>query len=195
MFTRFKGWFSALSLIGKIFVAAGISVLVLATAGAATRDQQRAEPPKPQPPTVIKTTKTETATVTVPFDTKTVDDSNLASGTTKVQTEGADGVKTQKWEVTYTNGKETSRKLTSEEITTQPVTKVIANGTKIAVVPKPASNCDPNYSGACVPNVYPSDVDCAGGSGNGPYYVQGPVHVVGTDRYGLDRDGDGIGCE
>ncbi len=56
-------------------------------------------------------------------------------------------------------------------------------------------NCDPNYSGACVPNVYPSDVDCAGGSGNGPYYVQGPVHVIGTDRYGLDRDGDGVACE
>lgn len=55
--------------------------------------------------------------------------------------------------------------------------------------------CDPNYSGACVPNVYPSDVDCAGGSGNGPYYVQGPIKVIGTDRYHLDADGNGIGCE
>jgi len=25
--------------------------------------------------------------------------------------------------------------------------------------------------------------------------VQGPVRVVGTDIYGLDRDGDGIGCD
>jgi hypothetical protein len=40
-----------------------------------------------------------------------------------------------------------------------------------------------------------SDVDCAGGSGNGPAYVQGPVKVVGTDIYDLDRDGDGIGCD
>lgn len=56
-----------------------------------------------------------------------------------------------------------------------------------------SSNCDPNYSGACVPIA--SDVDCAGGSGNGPAYVAGPVTVVGTDIYGLDRDGDGIGCE
>jgi hypothetical protein len=40
-----------------------------------------------------------------------------------------------------------------------------------------------------------SDVDCAGGSGNGPAYVQGPVRVVGTDVYKLDADGDGIGCE
>lgn len=56
----------------------------------------------------------------------------------------------------------------------------------------PTSNCDPNYSG-CVPIA--SDVDCAGGSGNGPAYVQGPVRVIGRDIYGLDRDGDGIGCE
>ncbi|MFN0089480.1 MAG: hypothetical protein ACKVWR_04295 [Acidimicrobiales bacterium] len=41
------------------------------------------------------------------------------------------------------------------------------------------------------------DVDCAGGSGNGPVYVPGPVAVVviGDDPYELDADGDGIGCE
>jgi hypothetical protein len=59
--------------------------------------------------------------------------------------------------------------------------------------PPQSSNCDTNYSGACVPIA--SDVDCAGGSGNGPAYVQGPVTVVGKDIYGLDRDGNGIGCE
>ena len=53
--------------------------------------------------------------------------------------------------------------------------------------------CEPNYADVCVPIA--SDVDCAGGSGNGPYYVGGPVYVVGSDIYGLDRDGDGIGCE
>ena len=54
-------------------------------------------------------------------------------------------------------------------------------------------SCDTNYEGACVPVA--SDVDCYGGSGNGPAYVAGPVRVTGTDVYGLDRDGDGIGCE
>ena len=39
-----------------------------------------------------------------------------------------------------------------------------------------------------------SDYDCAAGSGNGPYYT-GRVRVIGYDEYGLDRDGDGIGCE
>lgn len=54
-------------------------------------------------------------------------------------------------------------------------------------------HCDPNYAGACVP-VAP-DVDCAGGAGNGPAYVTGPVRVTGTDIYELDRDGDGVACE
>jgi cytoskeletal protein RodZ len=58
--------------------------------------------------------------------------------------------------------------------------------------PQPAEACTPGYS-PCIPIV--SDADCAGGSGNGPYYVQGPVTVTGSDPYDLDRDHDGIGCE
>jgi hypothetical protein len=60
--------------------------------------------------------------------------------------------------------------------------------------PNKTATCDPNYKGACLkPNV--SDYDCAGGSGNGPYYVQGPITVVGDDHYGLDSDHDGTECE
>lgn len=55
-----------------------------------------------------------------------------------------------------------------------------------------AAQCDPNYR-PCVP--IDTDVDCAGGRGNGPSYVKGPVTVVDRDKYQLDRDGDGIGCE
>jgi hypothetical protein len=39
------------------------------------------------------------------------------------------------------------------------------------------------------------DVDCRGGSGNGPRYFDGPVRVRGSDPYDLDSDGDGLGCE
>ncbi len=54
-------------------------------------------------------------------------------------------------------------------------------------------DCDPNYEGECLdPNT--GDYDCLGGSGNGPNYT-GPVTVVGDDHFGLDRNGDGIGCE
>ena len=59
--------------------------------------------------------------------------------------------------------------------------------------PPEESECDPNYTGACL-NPNASDYDCEGGSGNGPYYT-GEVTVVGVDHYGLDADGDGVGCE
>ena len=52
--------------------------------------------------------------------------------------------------------------------------------------------CHPSYSGCLNPSA--SDYDCAGGSGNGPYYT-GTVRVIGPDVFGLDRDGDGWGCE
>jgi hypothetical protein len=55
------------------------------------------------------------------------------------------------------------------------------------------SECDPNYSDACL-DPYSSDYDCEGGSGNGPDYT-GTVTVVGEDHYELDADGDGVGCE
>lgn len=57
--------------------------------------------------------------------------------------------------------------------------------------PPPTDNCHPSYD-PCLPIV--SDIDCEGGSGNGPYYT-GPVRVIGPDDYGLDHDGDGFGCE
>lgn len=58
--------------------------------------------------------------------------------------------------------------------------------------PEPSANCVAGYSPCISPG---SDVDCAGGSGDGPRYVSGPVYVTGSDPYNLDRDGDGIGCE
>lgn len=78
--------------------------------------------------------------------------------------------------------------------TTRPTTMPPTTAPSVVPVKPLSSGCDPNYTGACVPLA--SDVDCAGGSGNGPAYVQGPVRVVGQDIYGLDgNDNDGIGCE
>ncbi|MEV4760093.1 G5 domain-containing protein [Micromonospora sp. NPDC049559] len=142
-------------------------------------------PSAPAQPVVEKRTVTETQRL--PFAEKTVKDSSLAEGVRKVRAKGVAGVKTLVYEVTLTDGVETGRKLVRQEVTKNPVTQVVAVGTK------KTKRCDPNYSGACVPIA--SDVDCAGGSGNGPAYVQGPVRVVGSDIYDLDRDGDGIGCD
>lgn len=60
--------------------------------------------------------------------------------------------------------------------------------------PPPPTGCHLSYAGVClIPGI--GDYDCAGGSGNGPNYVSGPVQVVGYDEFELDGDGDGIGCE
>lgn len=61
--------------------------------------------------------------------------------------------------------------------------------------PAASSGCHPSYQGTCIPADV-SDADCAGGSGNGPYYVEEEnIAVVGPDQYDLDRDGNGVGCE
>ena len=68
----------------------------------------------------------------------------------------------------------------------------------LATAPALAQECDPNYAGSCVPNVWPEDVDCAGGFGNGPYYTDGTrsFEVIGEDRYDLDtNDPDTLACE
>ncbi len=51
--------------------------------------------------------------------------------------------------------------------------------------------CTGGYS-PCLPPA--SDYDCAGGEGDGPEYTS-TVTVTGSDPYGLDGDGDGVGCE
>jgi len=61
--------------------------------------------------------------------------------------------------------------------------------TTLAVAP--TEGCHPSYD-PCVPVA--SDVDCAGGRGNGPAYT-GRVRVIGPDVYELDGDGDGIACD
>lgn len=138
-------------------------------------------------------TKTVTETAVVPFTEKTVNDASLAKGTRSIRTPGVNGAKTLTYQVTYTDGVETSRQLVKEVVTKAPVTQVTAVGTKTAPPPAPpAAKCDPNYTG-CVPIA--SDVDCEGGSGNGPAYVRGPVQVIGKDIYNLDSDNDGWGCE
>jgi resuscitation-promoting factor RpfB len=144
--------------------------------------------PSPTPAVVapVVEKRTVVAKVKLPFTTKRVRDSSLTEGRTKVRTRGATGVKTVTYEVTLTDGVQTGRRLVSSVVTTAPTAKVVAIGTR------PVSRCDPNYSG-CVPIA--SDVDCAGGSGNGPAYVSGVVRVIGSDIYDLDRDNDGLGCD
>ncbi|WP_307834585.1 G5 domain-containing protein [Paractinoplanes lichenicola] len=151
---------------------------------AADAPTTQAPAPTTAAPAVV--TKTRTVEGPIPFGTRKVSDDSLAEGKTRVRTKGVPGVKTITWQITYTNGKPTERRMVKTVVKRKPVTQVIAVGAKAA------SECDPNYSG-CVPIA--SDVDCAGGSGNGPAYVKGPVNVIGDDIYDLDRDGDGVACD
>lgn len=142
-------------------------------------------------PEVVRTV--EEVTETVLFERVTVEDPSVAQGTSTVTTPGSDGVRTIRYVVTYTDGIETARRVLSDEITVAAVNEVTTIGTMAprSFAPAPTA-CDPNYD-PCVPIA--SDVDCAGGSGNGPAYVSGPVRVIGRDVYGLDSNGDGYGCE
>jgi hypothetical protein len=58
----------------------------------------------------------------------------------------------------------------------------------------PAQDCDPSYPDVCIP-VGAGDYDCAGGQGDGPNFIEGPLQVLPPDPHDLDPDGDGVGCE
>lgn len=194
---RVKSWFNNLSKVGKVSLIMSLAMGSLITASAMSpkpnintiekveeiKTETRAEP--------VITTKTETETEIIPFEKQTVESDNLAKGVTNIETIGVNGEKVVTYEIILSDGLEKSRTST-EVVTVKPINEITVVGTHTEPVSKPASNCDPNYSN-CVPIA--SDVDCSGGSGNGPAYVSGPVQVIGTDIYGLDRDGDGWGCE
>jgi hypothetical protein len=69
-----------------------------------------------------------------------------------------------------------------------------SNPTATPVRSAPAPTTHHGRAGVCL-DPTAADYDCAGGSGNGPKYVQGPVQVRPPDPFDLDADADGIGCE
>lgn len=199
---KLKNWFHELSLAGKVSVIAVIALSGIFSASAISMPSTNIsteqtntslngndlnEPDKTNP--VIQT-ETKTDTESVPYESKTIETDDLPKGETKVQTAGVNGEKTITYTITLTDGIETNR-TSQESVTKEPTTEIILSGTYVKPI-QTSSNCDPNYTG-CVPIA--SDVDCGGGSGNGPAYVYGPVQVIGYDIYDLDRDGDGWGCE
>lgn len=85
--------------------------------------------------------KTETRDTEIPFETTTTTDPSLEKGKNRVVTEGANGIQTTTYRVTYTDGVETARETISTEVTKQPVNKVIANGTYVSPQTTPQSSC------------------------------------------------------
>jgi len=96
-------------------------------------------------------------------------------------------------EIPTTERKEIEKVLEPSKSKIEEVLKPVKVEVKTKETPsQPTQSCHPSYSGCLNPNA--SDYDCAGGSGNGPYYT-GAVRVLGPDVFGLDRDNDGWGCE
>lgn len=67
----------------------------------------------------------------IPFVTKTEEDSELSWRKKIVKQKGENGVKTTMYRVSYHNGKEVNRKTLSTEVTKEPVTEVVTQGTYV----------------------------------------------------------------
>lgn len=66
----------------------------------------------------------------IAYETVYESSSSLYSGQTSVKQEGQNGTKELTYEVTYVDGEEESRELVSEEVTKEPVNRIILQGTK-----------------------------------------------------------------
>lgn len=148
-----KAWFKNLSRIGQVTVVAVVSVLSLGVIGAMA---QSSSPVTNNAAEVIKTgtdnsktSETEqtpspkieikplSTTESIPYTSSTVDDSSLDQGTTQVRIKGLNGVLTHTYQVTYTDGIETSKSAPVDTVTTPAVNEVMVTGTKA-----PTPTCD-----------------------------------------------------
>lgn len=74
--------------------------------------------------------KEELAKETIGFDVIVEEDSSLDSGIEEIIQEGVSGEKEVAYEVVYKNGKEVSRTLKSSRVVSEPVNKVVVQGTR-----------------------------------------------------------------
>ncbi|WML29554.1 M23 family metallopeptidase [Neobacillus sp. OS1-32] len=68
---------------------------------------------------------------TIPFATKTVENSSLTKGHTKITQEGKDGLQSVIYNITEQNGTETYKEKVSQQTLKQPVNRVVVKGTKV----------------------------------------------------------------
>ena len=78
----------------------------------------------------------------IPFETKTVEDDSLVEGTTKTTTEGKAGSTEKVYTDTVVDGEVTESELVSEKVVAEPVTEVVAKGTKPAPEPEPEAEVE-----------------------------------------------------
>lgn len=135
----------------KAVIIAGVVTLIgIASISSAAQNNNSLQNSSPSAPTTTQQvkdaqtqkaptieTKAITETESIPYNKTTQNDATLESGKTSLATVGVDGEKIITYEVTLSDGQETSRKKTSEQITKQPVDEVTKIGTKVAGAPAP----------------------------------------------------------
>lgn len=95
-------------------------------------------------------TKTITEVEKIAFNEERIDDPSLAKGEEKVERDGIEGEKTVTYDVRLEDGKEVSRDKTKEEVTKEPVNKLIKIGTYVA--PATSAPTPSQSSGSSSPN-------------------------------------------
>lgn len=141
--SRLKTWFKGLTTTGKVTTVAVASILSLGTIStmaqsgspASSNSAPAVSAPVSEPQPKVEA-RIVSVTESVAYTSSTVNDPNLAQGTTQTQTAGVNGVRTLTYEITLTDNVETARKEVSNVITTQPINEIIAHGTKA-----PAPSC------------------------------------------------------
>ena len=168
---RMKIWFDGLSVIGKTFVVLAVLTLI----GTAAPSSQSYNNVTPNAVTnSVQTLKNTPAEITekiepkidikqlitteeIPYSSSSNNDSSLDQGVKQIKTKGVNGVLTRTYQVTYTDGVETSRSGPVDAITTPAVNEEILVGTK---APAPTISCKNgtyiNSAGNTVCNPYVS---------------------------------------
>ncbi|MDW8751420.1 ZmpA/ZmpB/ZmpC family metallo-endopeptidase [Streptococcus suis] len=77
------------------------------------------------------TNEVEQTVVSVPYETKYIEDPSLPLGQEQVQSQGVEGQKTVTTTYTLINGVRQANPMVSEEITKQPISQIVARGTKV----------------------------------------------------------------
>ena len=80
--------------------------------------------------------QTVTVETTIPYGEETIKDPDLEVGQERVERPGEDGRKVAKYQVNFVDGKEVSRELISEDTAKEPVSRIVAQGTKQPVPPE-----------------------------------------------------------
>lgn len=131
--------------------------------------------------------KTETKEEPISFESKEEQTNKLSKGKTQVKQEGKDGKRVITFEVTYSDGKEVSRKQVKEESVEQPQAKITLVGTYVA----PATNTNSSNSngGSCGEGYYKNvDGNCIASPSNNPSGATAKCRD-GTYSYSQNRRG------